>query len=76
MAAVQSAPLNNHQRGLLQLAAHLPATTTAGDFEPFITSYLAHLRADAAGTNVDAVQDVSSALALVKARLGNLFRSL
>jgi phospholipase C len=76
VATARTAPLNKHQRSLLQLAAHLPATTAVGEFKPFIDSYLDHLRAGAAGTDVDAIHDVSSAVTLIKRRLGNLFRSI
>jgi hypothetical protein len=76
VATARTAPLNKHQRSLLQLAAHLPATTAVGGFNSFIESYLDHLRAGGAGTDVSSIHDVSSAVALIKSRLGNLFRSL
>jgi len=76
IALAQTMPLNGVQKGLLQLAAHLPTTVATGAFKPFISSFLDHLRAGAAGTNVDALQDVAGALGLIKGRLGNLFRSL
>lgn len=75
IAIAQTLPLNGVQKGLLQLAAHLPATVATGAFQPFIDSFLAHLRAGAAGTNIDPLQDVASALGFIKGRLGNLLRS-
>jgi hypothetical protein len=76
VAIARTAPLNKHQRSLLQLAAHLPATTAVGGFNSFIESYLDHLRAGGAGTDVSSIYDVSSAVALIKSRLGNPFKSL
>jgi phospholipase C len=76
VATARTAPLNKHQRSLLQLAAHLPATTAAGSFNSFIESYLGHLRTGGAGTDVSSIHDMSSAVGLIKSRLGNLFRSL
>jgi hypothetical protein len=76
VGTARTAPLNKNQRSLLQLAAHLPATTAAGGFNSFIESYLDHLRVGGAGTDVSSIDDGSSAVALIKSRLGNLFKSL
>ena len=76
VAEAQAKPLNDMQLALVQLAAHLPATTATGDFAPFIDSYLNHLRTGAISVEATANQDAASAVALIKSRLGNLFRSL
>jgi len=76
LAQAGTMTLNGHQQGLLQLAAHLPATTSTGDPGAFIGSFVAHLKAGAAGTNVSGIQTVADAATFIKSRLGNLFRSL
>ncbi|MDR3441285.1 alkaline phosphatase family protein [Telmatospirillum sp.] len=77
VAAAQAEPLNNQQRGLAELAAHLPATTVTGDFPAFISSHLDLLGAGGIGSEAaDAAQDVASAVSLIRSRLGNLFRGL
>jgi phospholipase C len=76
VASAQTRPLNQHQRGLLELAAHLPATAAAGSFKAFIESHLSRLRGGVGGTDTGAIDDVVSALGFIKSRLDNLFRSL
>jgi phospholipase C len=76
VALAHAAPLNDHQKALSHLAAHLPATTPAGDFGAFISTYLDHLRAGAISTEANAIYTVAAAVSLIKSRLGNLFKNL
>jgi phospholipase C len=76
LANAQTATLNGHQQGLLQLAAHLPATTSTGNFETFIGSFIAHLESGTTGTNTSGIQTVADAAGFIKSRMGSLFRSL
>jgi phospholipase C len=76
LAAALMAELNDQQRALVNLAAHLPATVATGDFATFIRSYLDHIRAGASGTPTTGISDVSGALALIRSRIANLFSAL
>jgi len=76
VAEAQTHPLNDMQQGLLTLAAHLPAAEAEGDFQTFIADHIDRLGALPDQIKVAADHDMSSAVALVKQRLGILFRSL
>ncbi len=85
IARAQARPLNDMQRALVKLASHLPATETEGDFQSFIATHIAAMRADTeafAGEaerwaqKADADLTSNDSVALIKTRLGILFRSL
>jgi phospholipase C len=76
VANARTASLNGHQAALLQLAAHLPATQAAPNgFANFVSTFLDHLRAGATGSDVSAINNVSSAVGFIKNRLGSFFAS-
>jgi phospholipase C len=76
VAEAHAMPLNHMQQGLVEIAGHLPATVTTGDFGTFIAQHIEVLRHGVTATEATAKQDAVSALALIKTRLGNLFRSI
>jgi hypothetical protein len=85
IAQAHARPLNDQQRALVKLAAHLPDSDADGDFDAFIVRHIARIRADVAGMAGEAEAIVqrfesqltsTNAVAFVKSRLGTLFRSL
>jgi phospholipase C len=76
VADAQTHPLNDMQQSLVRLAAHLPETEADGDFAGFIHAHIDRLAALPVQLAIDADQDMAAAVALVKQRLGTLFRSL
>lgn len=76
VAQAQTEPLNHHQKALVKLAGLLPSEGADGDFTAFIESHIARLRAGLQPTGIEAVQNSADAVAVIKSRLGTLFRSL
>ena len=78
IAAAMSLPLNGMQRGLLDLALHLPANAAVGDVAAFMATHADALRAGmlpGVGA-IAAGMDMIDAAAMVRKRLTTLFSSL
>jgi phospholipase C len=76
VAAAQNLPLNSMQRNLLRLAGHLPATEATGDFGTFIQRHIAFLSGLHDQLAIDTNRSMADAVAVVRDRLGKLFRGL
>jgi phospholipase C len=87
LAGAQSAPPNDLQMALLQLAAHFPdaprLVEAVPGFNQFVATHLDQVKASVASGKLDvdsivadASSDVTSAAAFIRTRLANLFRSL
>jgi phospholipase C len=76
IAEAMSLPLNGMQRGLLDLALHLPATAAVGDLADFMATHADALRAGLVPAVSTVGKDMIDAAATVRRRLATLFATL